>query len=412
MKPKTGRKRNNGEGEKPKRLASGNYQSSIMLGGKRVYVTCATAADVQNEIREKRRQFEKGNNTAVLCKYTVKTYLLDWLEYVKVNLSPTTYRGYEGHVRVHLTSTDYKHSIANVPLDKLTAKHVQSLLDEITVNVPSPTTVKNVNGTLKTALSTAIKWELIDRNAAKNATPPKQVKYETHPVTEAEVLKLLNSTANDRYEAALYLGLFQGMRRGEVAAMQWPNIDFTTMTIRVKEGLQRVTGVGAVLRGVKSECSDRTIPMLPLVAEALKRRRERQNMERIVAGKSWRQDLEFVFTSKYGTRIQPEELFIYLKEAMAAAEFAPERTEQIRFHDLRHSTAQLLLKQGVDLKIIQGILGHSSFQITAKFYLQSEQDQMRTALDKLNSAFAVKIQRPPIPVAVNIAVNDKKPMVQ
>ena len=207
--------------------------------------------------------------------------------------------------------------------------------------------------------------------------------FNPKPLTADQGIRLLNVVVQHRFEGLIYLGMLQGIRRAEVGGLQWSNIDYDLGMIRVRSGLQRVKGAGSVLLGVKTKDSERDIPLLPVVAAALRRRRERQEQERREAGKNWKQDGDFVFTSRYGARIQPEEPLAVLKEALKVAALP-----DIRYHDLRHSCAVMLKALGVDLKLIQMILGHSSYQITANLYLKSGlSDEVVAATQVLNDRF-------------------------
>jgi integrase len=336
--------------------------------------TRAEAVDKIHEFKESVKQGKQIGN-----KRTVEQHLLEWLEvHVKPNKAYSTYRGYEQHIRARLIP-----ALGHFRLDHLSGIDVQRCLNDAQKDGLSPTTVRGINATLKSALSTAKKWGCIDRNAAKDATPPKQITFKPKPLTAAQGIRLLNVVTEHRYEGCFYLGLLEGMRRGEIAGLQWLDIDFDLALIRVRGALQRVKGQGAVLIGVKSEDSEREIPLLPVVAAALRRRKERQEQERREAGKNWKQDEQFVFTSRDGHRIMPEDLHRDLQPALELAGLP-----RVRFHDLRHSAAHTLKALGADLKLIQMILGHSSIQITADLYLKGGiSPEVRAATQKLNDAF-------------------------
>jgi integrase len=124
-------------------------------------------------------------------------------------------------------------------------------------------------------LSTTEDLDLVDGNAAKKARVPKQIKYRPKPLTADQGIRLLNVVLPHRYEAAFYVALLQGFRRGECSALRWSNIDYATGSLSVNASLQRVKDEGAVLLPVKSEASERKIPLLPIAAAALRRRKER-----------------------------------------------------------------------------------------------------------------------------------------
>ena len=178
------------------------------------------------------------------------------------------------------------------------------------------------------------------------------------------------------------IALLMGLRRGEVAGLRWSEIDFNEGMLHVRTALQRIPGKGLQLQGVKSQKSHRHSPMPALCIAALQRRRQMQLEEKRAAGTKWKQDSDFVFTSRYGARIVIEELTRELDKALELA-----KLPHLRFHDLRHSTASLLIAKGVPLKFVQEILGHANFQITADLYTHLLPSQLRDAAQTMNDIF-------------------------
>jgi integrase len=222
-------------------------------------------------------------------------------------------------------------------LDKMGGKDVQRCLNEAT-EVLCPTSVKAINATLRSALSTAIRWRYIDRNVAKNATPHRPMKYKGRVLNEREADVLFNAVSKHRFKAIFYVALMLGLRRGEVAGLRWQDIDLANGRLYFRHSLQRIAGKGLILAWVKTEDSKSNVALPRLCIEALIRRRIFQERERIEAGAKWRRDSDFVFTSRYGARIVIEELTRELNIALAKADLP-----HIRFQDLRHSTESLLL---------------------------------------------------------------------
>ncbi len=382
-------RRENGIGSiTKKKTKRGDYVGAIWLRDpmtgelERKYVRAKTTAIVRDRL-DALIQNSKSGKALTSNKVTVEQYLLTWLEtHVKPNKAFSTYRGFEMHVRRYLIP-----SLGKIRLAELSGFHVQAALNAAQDTGLSPTSVKAINATLKTALTRAIKegrYGLVF-NVAKIATPPPQVDYDPHPLTPDQGIRLLNVVRDHRYEAAFYLALLEGLRRGEVAGLQWSEVHFALNALHVKGALQRVTGQGAVLMGVKSKKSKRTIPLLPVVAAALRRRQAQQQQERVAAGSRWRADEQFVFTSAFGHRIQPEELLRELTDALKLAGLP-----EIRFHDLRHSCARTLRALGCDIKTIQVILGHATSQITNDFYQHAGglDAEVVAATQKMNDLFA------------------------
>jgi integrase len=196
-----------------------------------------------------------------------------------------------------------------------------------------------------------------------DATPPKQIKYEAGFLTVEQAEKLLKAIKGHRYEGVIVIALMLGLRSGEVAALRWSNIDFIDRLLYVRGSLQRLPKQGVVLSPVKTKQSRREIPIPQMCIDALIERQKIQAQEKIAAGEKWVQDTDFVFSSRYGRRIEVGTPWKVLDAALDDAELP-----HIRFHDLRHTTASLLLKRGVHPKVVSAILGHASFQITMDLY--------------------------------------------
>ena len=361
----------------------GVWRGSVRLGyvsGKlvRKWVQGSTRTEVQQKLRALVRKKER-NEPLDNAKKTVASFMAEWLDVqVKPTRSPSTYRGYEQTSRMYIEPM-----LGRIPFDRLSGKDVQHMLNQLHDSGLSPASVKNVNATLKSALSRAMKWGMIDRNAAKLATPPKQIKYHPHPLTAEQADRLLQFVANHRYEAMFYLALMMGLRRGEILGVRWSDIDFALGVLRVRQALQRIPRQGVQVQQVKSEKSRRNIPLPPIVMRALLRRQDRQQQERKASGTRWKQDSDFVFTSRDGARLMTEEPTRHLNEALDGA-----KLPHVRFHDLRHSAASLLLSKGVPMKVIQEIMGHSSFQITADTYSHLVSGELKAAMQTMDDLFS------------------------
>jgi integrase len=288
---------------------------------------------------------------------TVGEFLDQWLvEVAKPRVRAWTYAGYEVHVRRHL-----KPSIGRIPLERLTAQHVQALLNQKLRDGLKPRTVRYLRGTLRTALRDAVRWGLISRNAAALVDGPRVERYAIKPFAPEEARQLLRVIRGDRLEALYSVALAQGLRQGEALGLQWDDVDLDMGYITITKQLQRIHGSPQLVEP-KTERSRRTLAMPPMIASALKDHHTRQDQERAAAGKRWVEN-GLVFTTPIGTPLDGTAVTKGFHRLLERAGL-PQR----RFHDLRHSCATLLLVQGVSPRVVMDLLGHSQIGLTMNTY--------------------------------------------
>lgn len=226
----------------------------------------------------------------------------------------------------------------------------------------SSATVQKIHTVLHKALAQALKWNMIPCNATDAAKAPRPAPEEMRPLTPDEARKLIEAVRGDKLEALYVLAVHTGMRQGELLALKWENVDLNAGVIRIRHTLARSRGRIA-LGDTKTKGSRRTVYLTDTAVEALRIHLERQleDIERL--GDLYR-DHGLVFTSGVGTLINPTNL--------RRRSFAPllERAwlPQIRFHDLRHTCATLLLSRNVHPKYVQELLGHATVAITLDTY--------------------------------------------
>ncbi len=205
-----------------------------------------------------------------------------------------------------------------------------------------------------------MKWRLISYNVCGAVNPPKCIGKEMSVLTLEQVEQLLDSAKGDRFEALYALAVTTGMRRGELLGLKWEDVDLNVGTVRVKRSLILIRG-GLVFVPPKSAKSRRSITLTSGVVESLEKHKAYQDEERL--GKRWRKN-SLVFPTTVGTPIYPHHFVRrYFKKLLKKANLP-----DIRFHDLRHTCATLLLTKSVHPKIVQEILGHSTISITLDTY--------------------------------------------
>ena len=242
----------------------------------------------------------------------------------------------------------------------MTADQVQAFLNERNAKL-APRTVHHLRTVLRTALGRAVKWGKVARNVAALTDPPKCGGSIGKFLTPAEARSLLDAAQGERLEALYTVALALGLRIGEALGLRWEDVDLDSRRLTVRYAMQRVNGRLQLVEP-KTEKSRRTITLPPMAIEALRVHKGRQNKEKLLAGRYW-QETGLVFTSTVGS---PSDASDVSRAFVAFLERSG--LPRMRFHDLRHSCGSLLLAQGVPLKVIQEILGHSNLATTGNIY--------------------------------------------
>jgi integrase len=376
-KAKKARKRGQGEGSIYKRK-DGRWTAVVNLGyqnGKlnRKYYYGETRDEVKDKLIAALNDHRQGIPVA-LERQTVEQFLNHWLtDCAQPSVRVTTFVSYEIQIRVHIAPILGYHQ-----LSKLSPQHIQEYLKNKLAAGLSAKTVKYHLSVLRMALGQALRWNLIARNVAMLVDPPRVEKYEVQPITPEQARIFLQAIQGDRLEILFTVALSLGLRRGESLGLRWTDIDFENRTLRVKNSLQRIQGK-LTLSEPKTKSSRRILDLPELLNCKLKEHRTRQLEEKLAAGHHWT-DTGLVFTTRLGTPVDPRHVKRRLDPLLKKAGLP-----HYRVHDLRHFCASLLLAQGVPLKVVSEILGHSQINITADLYTHVLPSLRREAFDLMNS---------------------------
>jgi len=380
------RKRNAGEGSIFQRT-DGRWCAQLNLGwqnGRRVrkYIYGATAAEVQEQLLRVRTDRAAGL-PVVVERQTVAQYLADWLENcVKPSVRPLTYEQYRQHVKLYLAPLLGHHR-----LSKLASQHVRAFLKHKLEDGLSPRTVQLSLVILRRALGQAVKDGNIGRNVGKLVDGPRVSRYESQTLSPEQARTFLEAVVGERLQALYTVALAVGLRPGEARGLRWQDIDLDRRTLtvnRILERIRRSDGDGSTLQLVepKTSRSRRTVNLPDFAMHALKAHRVRQLEERLAAGTRW-QDRGLVFPTAIGTPMGHRDVHVTFKRILGKAGLP-----DIRIHDLRHSAASLMLAQGIPLRSIQDILGHSSITMTANLYAHVGEQLRREAADAMDAILA------------------------
>jgi integrase len=290
-------------------------------------------------------------------KQTVEEYLARWLSNsVRDTVRRRTYERYESIVRVHLTP-----AIGKVKLKTLTPDHVRGLYRKKLDGGLAPRTVLHIHRTLSKALKQATDDGLIPRNAAALVKPPRPRREEIRPLNRDQVRALLEAVREDRLEALYVATVIAGLRRGELQGLQWEDLDLEAGALQVRRTLSEPRG-GYIFEAPKSG-KGRNIRLTQRARTALREHRKRQLEEKKRLGTLW-QENGLLFPSSVGTPLLGGNLNRAFKALLKRASLP----QSFRFHDLRHTCATLLLKQGVNPKFVQELLGHADISLTLNVY--------------------------------------------
>ena len=371
------KKRGNGEGTIARRKNGLWYAQYVIYGQegrKRRTLYGKTRQEVATKLAKALADRE-GGLLIDAGKLTLEEYLERWLsDAVEPAAAHRTYHNYRLQVRRHIDPT-----LGAVRLKALSPAHVQGLYRSKLDAGLSPSSVRYVHAVLHRALRLAVKWSLVPRNVAESVELPRAVKKEIRALSPKQARALLDTARGDRLEALYVLALSCGLRHGELLGLRWSDVDIEARTLGVMRQLQRMRD-GSGLRFLPTKnAKERSIRLTEGAAEALKAHRKRQLEERLKAGGLY-QDQGLVFATTIGTPMEPSNVVGRSFKPMLEAAGLPD----IRFHDLRHTCATLMLGEGVHPKVAQERMGHSAIAVTMNTYshvMPDVQDQAAAALD-------------------------------
>ncbi len=352
------RNRANSEGSVYQRSRDGRWITSVSLpDGSRKSWTFGTQKEALQKLKVHHKQVQEGIIPITEPRVRLDRFLADWLEgTVKQSVRPKIYDSYAQLVRLYIAPT-----IGRVALEELSAVHVRDLQNKQLASGLSPRTTQYTRAVLRRALNQAVKWSLVPRNVVPLVDPPKSTRHEREMLTIAQVHMLLHYAQGDRMAAVLVTAIALGLRKGELLALTWQDVDFAKGTVTVHSSLQLIEGKPRIME-TKTKQSNRTITLPGIVSDALCTQRLRQEEARRLAGARWKQT-EYIFTTSVGTPFGPTNMSRELDRVLQKAGLP-----HIRFHDLRHLAASLLLDSNMRLKDVSTLLGHASTSITQNVY--------------------------------------------
>ncbi|MBP2660017.1 MAG: integrase family protein [Firmicutes bacterium] len=384
-----------------------SYLDSATGKTKRKLITART----QKQVSVKGKKFLQDIENGLLPdadKITIWQWLDCWLtDYIKPNVRTKSFEKYESCLNNYIRPT-----IGHVGITKIKAPDIQRVFNDMLAsggkakNGLSTSTVRATRRYLSMAFNKAVQVGILARNIVKVTDAPRLVKEEIRPLTEEQATILLktakegeyfywgvkqrrkSSSGNEYHKAMAYmvisLALSTGMRLGEVFGLKWKDIDFANNTLNVQRALVSSNTKGMIFEDPKTKGSKRRIPVTVSVKKALERYQKKQECFADFLGDKFDNEENLLFTNLWGKPVDTSNFTSrYFKKMLMQAQL----DREFSFHDLRHTHATLLLRQGINIKVISERLGHSTVAMTLDTYSHLMPDMQETAVKALDGMF-------------------------
>ncbi|RIK32472.1 MAG: hypothetical protein DCC56_01305 [Anaerolineae bacterium] len=375
------KKRSHNEGSIYQR-SNGKWRAQVSIDGRRLSFTAKTKQEGLAWIRETRNQIDKGLTFAG-AETKLQDFLAEWLKTVSSSSSKGTHVTYSWTVKTRILPY-----IGNITLIDLRPDRIQRFYHHLQKEGASNHAVRVTHKTLRVALNHAIKLGLIGRNACSGVKPPKPEQTEMKFYDDHQVKCFLGTAKEigDRFYPLYFIAIHTGMRLSELLGLKWEDVNWDLSTIQVKRQVMHLKGGGYIFTEVKSKSGNRTIILGKQALEILKVHKREQPILISSAGENWT-DEDLVFPSNVGTPVTGSKIRSAMRKLLKASGLP-----KIRFHDLRHTAASLMLNHGIPVLIVSKRLGHSKPSITIDVYghiIPSQQEKAAILMDNLMSSGSV-----------------------
>lgn len=358
--------------------SNGKWRAQVTIDGRRLSHTANTKKEGLTWIHETKNQIDKGL-TFKGADLNLEEYLVEWLRTVSSSRSKGTHTTYCWTVEKRIIPY-----IGNINLMDLRPDRVQRFYDHLQKEGCSNHAVHVTHKTLRVAMNHAKKLGLLGRNPCSGTTPPRpeQTEMKFYDEHQAQLLLDTAESIGDNFYPLYYLAIHTGMRQAELIGLKWEDVNWELRTVQVKRQVRHFKGEGYTFTELKSRSGKRTIVLGRLALNLLKDHKRHQQILIDSVSEDW-VDLDLVFPSNVGTPVTASNIRRAFRNLLKVSGLP-----KIRFHDLRHTAASLMLNHGIPVLIVSKRLGHSKPSITIDVYghvIPSKQEEAAQLMDNLIS---------------------------
>ena len=339
----------------------------------RRYLSGRTSSEVRAKLAAARAERQTVGRTP-----TVAVWGERWLGLVRHRVRPATERLYRTGLRHHIIP-----ALGRIELARLRPSDVEAMTSAMIESGRAASTAALTRRVLVICLSDAARDGLVMRNVAALARPPRAAEPTRRALSAVQARRFLEAIADDPLAPFVALGIATGLRRGELLALRWSDVDPAAGTLTVARALARAAGGGYAIAEPKSRRARRTLTLPALARDALRRQRELQDRERAAVGTAWQDREGVVFTDTVGRSWHPETITAAYRTLVRQSGIG-----RLRLHDLRHTAATLALSAGVPARDVADALGHASPSITLDIYGQTVAEGPRRVADAMDRALS------------------------
>ena len=368
-------KRGNNEGSIHKR-ENGTWRAQVSIEGKRLSYTGNTRVECHDWLRRTMDLVDHGL-TLQSRHLSLQEYLKDWFEIKKTTLRPRTAYDYE-----RLLTTNIFPELGQIKLKDLTTYRITKFYTKLSHVGKGSRTVRLTHSILHSALQSALESGVISRNPTIGTMLPRYNQKEMNVLNESQVSQFLIAAEKSRYKCLYHLAITTGMRYSELVGLKWSDIDWVKGTIKVQRQLQFVPHQGFTYSEPKTKSGIRTIKLGDTTLKILREQKERQIQNKIPKD-------DLIFLNSYGTQVYFKRFQKDFKRVLRQAGLP-----DIRFHDLRHTAATLMIANGIPVLIVARILGHSKPSVTMNVYGHSTVEMQSDAAKLMENLVT------PIPISL------------
>jgi integrase len=376
-------KRSNNEGS-IYRNTNGRWRAQVSIDGKRMSHSGPTKSECQTWLKSILEE-NKEINRSDIGKQSFEEYLQVWLTNMEMILRPNTSYQYKLYADRHIYPR-----IGKIQLRDLKLPIIQEIYTAMNQQGYGVRTIRVTHNLLHHSLEDAMEAGYINRNPSTGAVLPKMEQKEMKFLNEDQVCLLLLAANGDRYEALYHLAIASGLRQSELLGLQWSDLDINLGTLKVERQLKRYFKDPDYFTQTKTKNGRRVVKLGLTTIEKLQEHRMKQNQDRILAGDRWKEN-HLIFPSSIGTPLNQMNLY---KRFIGLLDKAG--LPRVRFHDLRHTSASLLLIHKIPMIVVSRRLGHYKVSFTMDTYghmVPEMQEEAATLIDNLISPVQVSLPR-------------------